>query len=231
MCSLNGEIVKILCPKFFFKTYHIAICDDDASYIQYTKNLFLQEKTADEHLIFYEYLSGEELLNDLAEKEKCDLLFLDVQLGGIDGNITAREFRKLFPDSLLIFCSGVYLPTVESFEPTPFRYLLKSYSQTRMSEEIEQIYKKMRIRSNDTMNTSNQKLTDTIEIFNAMMSSSQSVIEVAENLKQDLSNIISVKEQLFRSMEHLEQISRNSAQTTTEISLSYPFTFFCSYPI
>lgn len=81
------------------------------------------------------------------------------------------------------------------------------------------------------MNTSNQKLTDTIEIFNAMMSSSQSVIEVAENLKQDLSNIISVKELLFRSMEHLEQISRNSAQTTTEISLSNPFTFFCSYPI
>lgn len=126
------------------KTYYIAICDDDEAYIQYAKKLFLSIKEPEEHFVFYEYLSGEELLKDLESKERCDLLFLDVQLSGIDGNTTARTFRNKFPDALLVFCSGVYLPTTESFETMPFRYLLKSYTDERMESELEQICRKMR---------------------------------------------------------------------------------------
>lgn len=76
------------------------------------------------------------------------------------------------------------------------------------------------VRSNDAINTSNHKLLDTVEIFDTMMNSSNKVIEVTELLKQDLISIVSVKDQLLRSMEDLEQISKQSAQTTTEISSS-----------
>lgn len=62
----------------------------------------------------------------------------------MDGNATAKAFRKEYPDALLVFCSGVCLPTTESFETTPYRYLLKSYSKKRMAEELVQIYEKMR---------------------------------------------------------------------------------------
>ena len=62
----------------------------------------------------------------------------------MDGNATAKAFRKEYPDALLVFCSGVCLPTTESFETTPYRYLLKSYSKKRMEEELMQIYEKMR---------------------------------------------------------------------------------------
>ena len=74
-------------------TYHIAICDDDEAYIQYAKELFLHAKEKDEHFVFYEFQSGEELLRGLTGKEKCDLLFLDIQLNGMDGNATAKAFR------------------------------------------------------------------------------------------------------------------------------------------
>lgn len=126
------------------KTYYIAICDDDEAYIQYVKKLFLHIREAEEDFVFYEYLSGEELLKDIVCKERCDLLFLDVQLKGIDGNATAKTFRNEFPDALLVFCSGVYFPTTESFESTPFRYLLKSYTDERMTHELEQVCSKMR---------------------------------------------------------------------------------------
>lgn len=126
------------------KTYYIAICDDDSVYIKYAKDLFLQGKDKSENFVFCEYLSGEALLKDLETMEKCDLLFQDVQLNGMDGNTVARHFREKFPDSLLIFCSGVYLPTTESFKVFPFRYLLKSYSQERMKEELKQIIHEMR---------------------------------------------------------------------------------------
>ena len=127
-----------------FQTYHIAICDDDPEYIKYAEDLFLQVKESKEKVVFYEYISGEELLNDLDTVEKYDLLFLDVQLSGMDGNATARRFREKFPDSLLVLCSGVYLPTPESFEVLPFRYLLKSYTKERMKEELTQIFCQMR---------------------------------------------------------------------------------------
>ncbi len=126
------------------KIYYIAICDDDDTYIQYIKDLFLTVKKKEEQFLFYEYLSGEELIADLEDKEQCDLLFLDIQLHKMDGNATAKKFRDKFPDSLLIFCSGIYLPTPESFESSPFRYLLKSYTAERMKIELEQICLKMR---------------------------------------------------------------------------------------
>lgn len=111
--------------------YHVGICDDDPVFIKYIERLF------GEGITFYEYLSGEEMLQDMEKQEKYDLLVLDVALPGMDGNQTAREFRKMFPDTLLVFCSGVYMPTVESFETTPYRYWLKKYSEEQMMQEIE----------------------------------------------------------------------------------------------
>lgn len=120
--------------------YHIGICDDDSVFIEYIKRLF-SEACAD--IKFYEYLSGEELIQDMWTREKFDCLILDVAMLGMDGNETARNFRKQFPDTLLVFCSGVYLPTVESFETTPYRYWLKQYTQEKMGCEVVGILSKL----------------------------------------------------------------------------------------
>lgn len=120
--------------------YYIGICDDDPIFINYIKRLF-QEREQD--IEFYEYLSGEELISDMKMRESYDLVIIDMKLLGIDGNETAKEFRKQFPDTLMVFCSGVCLPTVESFETTPYRYWLKGYTEERMQQEIETVFHKM----------------------------------------------------------------------------------------
>ena len=122
--------------------FHVGICDDDPVFIKY------MERLLGEGITYYEYLSGEEMLQDMQKQERYDLLILDVALPGMDGNQTAKEFRKIFPDTLLVFCSGVYMPTVESFETTPYRYWLKEYSKEQMEQEIEgvlQVLKKNRV--------------------------------------------------------------------------------------
>lgn len=124
--------------------YHIAICDDDFVFIQYMKRLFLESRYSEEAFVFYEYRSGEELLEKIKEQARCDLLILDIQLEGMDGNATAKLFRKLFADSLLIFCSGVSLPTVESFETTPYRYWLKEYTEEHMKKELDSVLVKLK---------------------------------------------------------------------------------------
>lgn len=121
--------------------YHIGICDDDPVFIEYIKRLICMENTLVE---FYEYLSGKELIQDMQKRERYDLLILDVCLPDMDGNETARKFREQFPDTLLVFCSGVCMPMTESFETTPYRYWLKQYTEERMTKEVQEVFDKLR---------------------------------------------------------------------------------------
>ena len=120
--------------------YYVGICDDDAVFIEYMKRLFSERCKEVE---FYEYLSGEELLHDMDKREKYDLLILDVAMPGMDGNETAKKFREQFPDTILVFCSGVCMPTVESFETLPYRYWLKQYTSEKMQMEVESVLEKL----------------------------------------------------------------------------------------
>lgn len=121
--------------------YYIGICDDDPVFIEYIKRLICMENAPVE---FYEYLSGKELIQDMQKIERYDLLILDVCLPDMDGNETARKFREQFPDTLLVFCSGVCMPTTESFETTPYRYWLKQYTEERMTKEVQEVFAKLR---------------------------------------------------------------------------------------
>lgn len=121
--------------------YHIGICDDDPVFIKYIERLFTK---AEEEIKFYEYFTGEELIHDMQMQEKYDLLILDIQLPGMNGNEIAKEFRKQYSDTLLVFCSGVFLPTVESFETTPYRFWLKEYTEERMQKEVDTVFGKMK---------------------------------------------------------------------------------------
>lgn len=124
--------------------YYIAVCDDNADYIKYMRGMLLKSGIKEEEVVFYEYDSGEEFIKSLDDLNKIDLLILDMQMKKLNGNETARLFRNQFPSSVIVFCSGVSLPTVECFETTPFRYLLKSYTDERMLRELCAIVKEVK---------------------------------------------------------------------------------------
>lgn len=124
--------------------YYIAICDDNDDFIKYIKKMLLKSGLKKEEVFFYEYNSGEELINSINACERIDLLILDMQMKELDGHKTARLFRNQFLSSVTVFCSGVYLPTVESFETAPFRYLLKEYTDERMIQELKAVVQEMR---------------------------------------------------------------------------------------
>lgn len=86
-------------------------------------------------------------------------------------------------------------------------------------DTVEDTNKIMEHNSN-IVQESHDKLKDTISIFKTMLHSSEEVIQVTEVLKSELANIVTIKDNLLAAMEKVEEISKRSAETSTEISTS-----------
>lgn len=56
----------------------------------------------------------------------CDLLFLDIDMGAINGIDLARQMRKNNPETVLIFVTNFSEYAPEGYEVDAFRYLAKS---------------------------------------------------------------------------------------------------------
>lgn len=119
--------------------YHIILCDDDTVFLEYMKNKIIEAGLLPSESCFYEYVSGEALVAGIKRLDFCDLLVLDMKLEQMDGDAVAGIFRKKFPSATLVFCTGVYQPTTKSFESQPFRYLMKSYSESLMLRELKAV--------------------------------------------------------------------------------------------
>ena len=108
-------------------TMNIAICDDDLKHINLIEDMIydLSQKLDNFKPDIDAYLSGEELLRLIDVKDFPSILFIDVEMPGINGIQTARELRKLSEQVLIIYVTSYETYTLESFEVRPFRYLLK----------------------------------------------------------------------------------------------------------
>lgn len=77
------------------------------------------------------------------------------------------------------------------------------------------------IENNDLIvRESSTKLDNTIHIFEAIVHFSEDVIAATDSLKNELENIVSIKENLLIAMESVEKSSRKSVETTAEIKAS-----------
>lgn len=112
----------------------IGICDDDKNFRALLSQAVRRE---DCESFIYEYSTGEALIQD--EENNLDLLFLDIQLPGISGNKASKIMKKKNKDLILVFISGIYLPTPESFCVQPYRYLLKQSNPSEIQKELRTI--------------------------------------------------------------------------------------------
>lgn len=123
--------------------YRIAICDEDDRFITDMKDYILRAGMKLDDTEFYEFSSGKDFVNQMKYLRSCELLILERQTEEIDGHAVARQFRKIYPDSLLVYCSSSENPTDETIKTLPYRYFLKSYSDEKMLSEIREVVEKM----------------------------------------------------------------------------------------
>ena len=128
---------------------NIAICDDEkhmSDHIRAFVSDFFRKKNRE--IYFRTFSSGEELLS---YDGQVDILFLDIQMNGIDGMETARKLRASKFRGFLIFITVLKEMVFQSFEVQAYDYLVKPVEEKQFEKTMERLYASMQNASEDSL--------------------------------------------------------------------------------
>ncbi len=128
---------------------HIAICDDEkhmSDHIRIMASDFFRKKNRE--IYFRTFSSGEELIN---YDGQIDILFLDIQMKGMDGMETARKLRADKFRGFLIFITVLKEMVFQSFEVQAYDYLVKPVDEKQFGKTMERLYTSMQNASEDSL--------------------------------------------------------------------------------
>lgn len=124
---------------------HIAVCDDEREICEELQEMIIRQMPDCEVAAF---TSGEELLES---RFPYDILFLDIQMEGMNGISTARELRKRKEEVILIFITAVREYVFDAFDVSAFHYLLKPVSAGKMAEVFGRAVREVKKRQKDSV--------------------------------------------------------------------------------
>lgn len=108
------------------RTIQIAIVDDEAIQLNYMHRLVIQAaENLSLNLVVTTYESGEAFLFALEDQPAWDLVFLDIQMQGIDGMSVAQLIRQKAPQLQLVFATAYAEYAIHGYEVSALDYLLK----------------------------------------------------------------------------------------------------------
>ncbi|WP_343083626.1 LytR/AlgR family response regulator transcription factor [Blautia producta] len=110
----------------------IAVCDDDETAVSFLRELI--ESYPKQKLSADGYSSGEDLLRT---RNIYDLIFLDIDMKGIDGIETARRIRIHDRKVKIVYVTSYKEYAGKAFSVHAFGYLLKPVKQEKIWKQIE----------------------------------------------------------------------------------------------
>ena len=122
----------------------IAICDDevrarDALWLQLAK--ILQEGNEE---VVYDFSSGKSAIGWLYKHPgEIDLLFLDVEMAGINGMETARRIREFNESLLIVFVTGYADYVFDGYSVGAIDYLMKPVKEERLETVLRRVREKI----------------------------------------------------------------------------------------
>ncbi|MFV0466052.1 MAG: LytR/AlgR family response regulator transcription factor [Lachnospiraceae bacterium] len=118
--------------------FQIAICDDDSYFAAQLENLILTSYPRGE-LEVEVYLSAESLLKNMKTENQYDLIFLDIEMLGINGVEAGLRIRNelRIETTQIVYVSAREDYYKQLFEVRPNNFLLKPVKTKKVIEEIE----------------------------------------------------------------------------------------------
>ncbi len=173
---------------------HIAICDDEKEFVSDMRMLierYAKEKQTE--IRISEFESGLELMKQY--DRTLDLVFLDIQMDGMDGLKTAGQIRTLDEEVSIIFLTSLKQYALEGYKYRAVNYIVKPMKYIRLKVELDRWMEKQQ-RKNPCIVVSNDSGTFKVAL---------NTLHYAETYKRNLllhteqGEVIS-----YRSMKELE---------------------------
>ena len=107
--------------------YQAAVVEDEQEILRYMQARLAREFDARSLSVAFDSFSGgEQFLIMLREHYHYDMVFLDIEMPGIDGISVCRRIREIAPETLVVFISNKEELVFQTFEVQPFRFIRKS---------------------------------------------------------------------------------------------------------
>ena len=124
----------------------IAVCDDEQFYRD--KILTLLKSYCKKHDLessVQTYCSGEEFLEQKENRVKYDIIFMDIDMEGLDGIQTAMQIRQFQSGTYLVFVTAFVDYALEGYKVNAVRYIMKDTMEASIAECMDAILRKMQI--------------------------------------------------------------------------------------
>lgn len=111
----------------------LAVCDDERVFRSDLRKILgteLELCGIDNHIS--EFTSGEELIAGM-EKADCQILFLDIEMKGIDGVEAARRLRETKRQMEIVFVTSYADFVFQGYEVRALNYILKPYEPEKIA--------------------------------------------------------------------------------------------------
>jgi two-component system response regulator LytT len=115
----------------------IAICDDEEKFRVQEKNL-IDRVSASMDIVVDTYAEGKKLLERF-DTLPYNLVFLDIEMPGMDGITLAREIRKRSTETQIVFLTGHVEYAIEGYEVNALRYLTKPVQEEKVKEVLRYV--------------------------------------------------------------------------------------------
>ena len=134
----------------------IGICDDESRAREALKIQLEQLLREEDAKVIYEFSSGEGLCAWLPKHAgELDLLFLDVEMGGMNGMETARRIRQSDNGLLIVFVTGYADFVFDGYSVQALDYVMKPVKRERLAQLMERVEEQLRRRSPQTLTIQN----------------------------------------------------------------------------
>lgn len=137
----------------------IAICDDEKELLCEYENRILKFMNQEKIVAKVEtYQSGYFLLSDIEENRYFDLIFLDIEMPGMNGMEIAEKLKNFLPHILIIFITLHNEYVYDSFELSVFRFIPKYQIDKRINQVIKDAVSYIMMEQNEayTIETQNR---------------------------------------------------------------------------
>ena len=145
--------------------FKIAVCDDVASVCNELKTMIMDMKN---DLIYKEitidtFYSGEALIDNIKEENLYDLIFLDIELGKINGVEVGHIIREQMEDYVtkIIYISSKDIYDRQLFDVQPLHFLKKPIDSKKVFDDIQLA---MKISEKENRNFEFKSFRNTIKV-------------------------------------------------------------------